>query len=128
MTASVGFIAFLKDVLSGLGPITVRRMFGGAGLYCDGLMFALIADDTLYFKADDGNRGDFEAEGVAPFSYETKDGRHTIMSFWRCPDRLLDDPDEMPAWAERALTAARRVANSKPGRARMRAKRARPRE
>jgi DNA transformation protein len=85
-------------------------MFGGAGIFRDGVMFALIVDDTLYFKADDSNRRDFEAEGLAPFSYETKNGRNTIMSYWRCPDRLFDDPDEMAAWAGKALAAARKAA------------------
>src|SRR5919109_2067971 len=112
MTASEGFIEFLKDLLGGLGPISVRRMFGGAGVYCDGVMFALVLDDTLYFKADDRNRPDFEAEGLGPFSYATKDGRNTIMSYWRCPDRLFDDPEEMAAWAGKALAAARRSANA----------------
>jgi DNA transformation protein and related proteins len=110
MTASDGFIEFVKDQLEALAPIAVRRMFGGAGIFCDGVMFALIVDDTLYFKADDSNRGDFEAEGLAPFSYETRNGRNTIMSYWRCPDRLFDDPDEMAAWARKALTAARNAA------------------
>jgi DNA transformation protein len=110
MTASDGFVEFLKDLLGPHGPITVRRMFGGACIFRDGVMFALIVDDTLYFKADDSNRRDFEAEGLAPFSYETKNGRNTIMSYWRCPDRLFDDPDEMAAWAGKALAAARKAA------------------
>jgi DNA transformation protein len=122
MTASDGFIGFLKDLLGGLGPITVRRMFGGAGIYCDGVMFALVVDDTLYFKVDDRNRPDFEAEGLAPFSYATKDSRHTIMSYWRCPDRLFDEPDEMTAWAGKALVAARKAA-AEPGGKRTRRKR-----
>jgi DNA transformation protein len=116
MTASDGFIEYLKDLLNGLGPVTVRRMFGGAGMFVDGVMFALILDDTLYFKADDSNRPDFEAEGLAPFSYSTKDGRNTIMSYWRCPDRLFDDPDEMAAWARKAFGAARRSAGATPAR------------
>jgi DNA transformation protein len=122
MTASEGFIEFLKDLLGGLGPISVRRMFGGAGVYCDGVMFALVLDDTLYFKADDRNRPDFEAEGLAPFSYATKDGRNTIMSYWRCPDRLFDDPEEMAAWAGKALAAARKAAAKPAGGKRTRRK------
>ena len=113
MTASDGFMEFLKDLLDGLGPIAVRRMFGGAGIFCDGAMFALVLDDTLYLKADDSNRGDFEAEGLAPFSYETKSGCNTIMSYWRCPDRLFDDAEEMAAWARKSLAAAQRSANTK---------------
>ena len=68
MAASGTFGEFLQDQLASLGHVTVRRMFGGAGVYCDGLMFGLVSDDTLYFRVDDGNRGAFEAEGLAPFS------------------------------------------------------------
>jgi DNA transformation protein len=110
MTASDGFIAYVRDLLDDLRPIAVRRMFGGAGIFREGLMFALILDDTLYLRADDSNRGDFEAEGLTPFSYETKSGRNTILSYWRCPDRLFDDPDEMAVWARKALAAARKAA------------------
>jgi DNA transformation protein len=110
LTASEPFIEFLRDQLRGLGPIGVRRMFGGAGVYAEGSMFALVSDDTLYFKADDTTRRDFEAEGMRAFSYATKDGRHTIMSYWRAPDRLFEDADEMLAWAMKALGAAKRSA------------------
>jgi DNA transformation protein len=103
----------LKDLLHGLGPVSVRRMFGGVGLFSDGLMFALVDDDELYLKADDASRADFEAEGLPPFSYETSGGRHTIMSYWRAPERVLDDPDEMRAWAGKAMAAARRAAGRK---------------
>lgn len=115
MAASEGFIEFLRDQLRGVGPIAVRRMFGGAGVFADGLMFALVADDTLYFKADEASRADFEAEGMPAFSYETKDGRNTIMSYWRAPERLYDDADDMQAWARKALGAARRAAAAKSG-------------
>lgn len=108
MAVSAGFKEFLIESLAGLGPVAIRHMFGGGGVYADGVMFGLIADDVLYLKADDGNRGDFEAEGMAAFVYSTKDGHNTIMSYWRCPERLLDEPDEMVVWAQRALAAARR--------------------
>src|SRR5690606_41027264 len=90
-------------------PIRVRRMFGGAGIYCDGVMFALISDDTLYLKVDDANRGDFAAEGMAPFSYATRTGRTTITSYWRAPERLLDAPDELLTWSRAAVAAAARA-------------------
>ncbi len=109
MTASDGFIEFLNDALSGLGPVSVRRMFGGAGVYVDGVMFGLVADDTLYLKADDATRRAFEIEGQGPFVYGSR-GRATTMSYWRAPERLLDDPDEMAAWARTALGVARRAA------------------
>ena len=106
------FGEFLQDELRPLGQVTVRRMFGGAGVYCDGLMFGLVADDTLYFRVDDGNRGAFEAEGLAPFIYDGK-GRTIVLPYWRVPERLFDEPDEMIVWARAALAAARRVAEKK---------------
>jgi DNA transformation protein len=109
MTASDGYIDFLKDQLGGLGAVTVRRMFGGAGVYCDGVMFALVADDTLYLKADEASRSDFEAEGLEPFTYQAKGGRNTVMSYWRAPERLFDETDEMLNWARKALAVARRT-------------------
>jgi DNA transformation protein and related proteins len=115
MTASEGFIEHLKDTLSGLGPVSVRRMFGGAGIYADGVMFALIADDTLYLKADDETKGAFEAEGLGPYGYGGH-GRRIDLPYWRIPERLLDDAEEMVAWASAALAVARRAAAAKAGR------------
>jgi DNA transformation protein len=114
MTASEGFIEHLKDALRALGAVSVRRMFGGAGVYADSVMFALVADDTLYLKADETTRGAHEAEGLGPFVYRGH-GKTVTMSYWRAPERLLDDPDEMAEWARRALAAARRGAAGKPG-------------
>ena len=81
MTASDGFIEFLNDALSGFGTVSVRRMFGGAGVYVDGVMFGLVADDTLYLKADDATRRAFEVEGQGPFVYGSR-GRATTRH-WR---------------------------------------------
>lgn len=116
MAASEGFLDLLKDNLGGLGPVSFRRMFGGAGVYADGVMFALVADDTLYLKADEETKTAFEHEGLAPFSY-TGRGRTIALSYWRAPERLLDDPDEMTEWAQIALAVARRAAarKAKPG-------------
>jgi DNA transformation protein len=102
------FRIFVADQLAVVGCVSLRAMFGGAGVYLDGRMFGLIAFDTLYFKADDVNRPDFEAEGMAPFSYETKGGRNTIMSYWQVPERLYEDADEMRLWARKAIEAAHR--------------------
>jgi DNA transformation protein len=107
MASSAGFLAFLDEQLAGIGPVSIRRMFGGAGVFADGIMFALVSDDTLYFKVDETTRADFEAEGMGAFTYATKDGRNTLMSYWRAPERLFDEPDEMLAWARKALTIAR---------------------
>ena len=110
MVASDGFAEFLRDQLAPLGRVTMRRMFGKTGVFCDGVMLGMVADDTLYFRVDDDNRAAFkEAESSPPLNYE-KQGRTIDLSFWRAPERLLDDPDELVAWAQAALGAARRVA------------------
>jgi DNA transformation protein len=112
MAVSESLTALLQEQLAALGPVTVRRMFGGAGVYCDGLMFGLIARDVLYFKADSGNQSAYAAEGMAAFTYEGK-GKPVQMSYWRVPERLLDEPEEMVEWARAALAAARRGAAGK---------------
>ena len=109
MAASAEFLDFLKDQLRDLGPVTARRMFSGAGLYCDGVIFALLLRDTLYFKVDDANRAAYEAEGLEPFSYEARGKAVTIGAYWRVPERLFDEPDEMLDWARAALAAGRRA-------------------
>ena len=112
MSASAGFIELLKDTMRGLGPVSVRRMFGGAGVYADGVMFALIADDTLYLKADASTQAAFEAEGLPRFGYEARNKRIDL-PYWRAPERLLDDADEMTEWAGAALAVARRAKTAK---------------
>jgi DNA transformation protein len=110
MVASQGFAEFLREQLAPLGRVTLRRMFGKTGLFCDQVMFAVVAEDTLYFRVDDHNRAEFkEAEASPPLSYEKK-GQVIDLSFWRAPERLLDEPDELVIWARSALAAARRVA------------------
>ena len=113
MASSAGFLEFLAEQLAGLGPVSIRRMFGGTGVFADGVMFALVSDDALYFKADESTCGDFEAEGMGAFNYATKGGRNTIMSYWRAPERLFDEPDEMLAWARKALATAKRAGAEK---------------
>lgn len=100
----------LLELLAPLGPVQIRRMFGGSGVFLDGLMFGLVADDILYFKADAETAPDYEAEGLEPFRYARSDGRVTVMSYWQAPERLLDEPDEIVAWARKAVGTARRAA------------------
>ena len=110
MVASDSFAEFLRERLAPLGRVTLRRMFGKTGVFSDGLMFAMVTEDTLYFRVDDHNRVAFEEAGsFPPLNYE-KNGRTIDLSFWRAPERLLDEPDEFVAWARTALAAARRVA------------------
>ena len=112
MAVSREFRDFIEELLAGFGPVQIKRMFGGAGVYADGMMFALIADDTLYLKADDGNRAAFEAEGMSPFMYQGR-GKTIATSYWRVPERLLDDPDEIADWARGAFAAAGRHAKKR---------------
>ena len=110
MVASDSFVEFLREQLAPVGRITVRRMFGKTGVFCDGFMLGMVRNNTLYFRVDDDNRAVFkEAESFPPLNYEKKGG--TIdLSFWRAPERLFDEPDELVTWARAALAAARRVA------------------
>lgn len=105
MTVSASYKSFLAELLAGMGPVQIRSMFGGGGVFLDGVMFALIADETLYLKADHSTTDAFEAEGMAPFAYDKK-GKAAVMSYWQIPDRLLDDPDELVCWARDALAIA----------------------
>jgi len=104
----------LAELFSNYGPVTVRRMFGGAGVFADGLMIALWVEGVIFLKADGHTIPDFEREGLRPFSYETKAGTRTLTSYWRMLERLYDDPDELAAWARRALESARRSSTSAP--------------
>ena len=114
MSVSGEFADFIVEQMQALGPVSRRRMFGGMGLFRDGLMFALIDNDVLYLKADRESQQAFEAEGLKPFSYSTKRGEHTLTSYWRAPERCLDDPDEMAVWAGRAFQCALRAKRSTP--------------
>ena len=110
MVASDGFAEFLREQLGPLGRITMRRMFGKTGVFCDGVMLGMVRDNTLYFRVDDHIRAAFkEAESFPPLNYEKK-GATIDLSFWRAPERLFDEPDELVAWARAALGAARRIA------------------
>ena len=110
MAASDSFAEFLSEQLAPLGLVTMRRMFGKTGVFCDGLMLGMVADNTLYFRVDDDNRAAFkEAASFPPLNYMKK-GDTIDLSFWRAPERLFDEPDEFVTWARIALAAAHRVA------------------
>lgn len=110
MVASGEFAEFLRDQLAPLGHISLRRMFGKTGVFCDGFMLGMVRDNTLYFRVDDANRATFkEAEAFPPLDYE-KRGQTIDLSFWHAPERLFDEPDELLDWARAALAAAKRVA------------------
>jgi DNA transformation protein len=106
MVASPEFLEFAQELFAPLGGVSTRRMFGGAGLYCRGLMFGLIHDDTVYLKADAETAKAFEARGCGPFTYEGK-GKPVQMSYWQMPADLIDNAEEAVAWAKTALGVAR---------------------
>jgi DNA transformation protein len=97
----------IQELFAAFGRVSVRRMFGGAGVYADGIIFAIVVDGVIYLKAAPGDAATFEREGCEPFSYTAKGGKRVVMSYWRMPDRLYDDPDELAVWARAALAAAR---------------------
>lgn len=113
MAVDTDTIEHLKQVLRPLGHITARRMFSGAGLYADGVIFALLIGPDggdLHFKVDADTRAVFEAEGSGPFVYDTRHGPKTVDSYWRSPADPFDDPDACLEFARLALAAARRKA------------------
>ena len=115
MVASDSFAEFLREQLAPLGHVTMRRMFGKTGVFCDGVMLGMVTDNTLYFRVDDGNRLAFEEAASSPPLNYRKKGDMIDLSFWRAPERLFDEPDELVTWARIALAAARRVAAKRTG-------------
>jgi DNA transformation protein len=111
MPVSTQYRELVADLLAGWRPVVVRRMFGGAGVFCDGLMLGLIADDTLYLRADATTQPSFIAAGSQPFSYEVQ-GRSRSLPYYRCPDAAIEDPQLLAAWAEAAYAAARSAKDS----------------
>jgi DNA transformation protein len=102
------FVGFVLESLRPLGRVGARRMFGGHGIFMDGLMFGLIADDQLFLKVDDGNRAAYEAEGLQPFTYSGK-GRPIELSYREAPSEGFDDPEVLCDWARDAYAAALRA-------------------
>ena len=104
------FVEHVLEMMSCCGPVCARSMFGGYGLYRDNLMFALISEDTLYIKADDTNRAEFEALGLEPFRISRM---NTVMSYYEAPPGALDNPHELCTWATKGIEAAQRAVKSK---------------
>jgi DNA transformation protein and related proteins len=103
---------FIVELFAPFGRVTVRRMFGGAGLFAEGLMFGLVFDGAIFLKVDDASIPDFEREGSVPFVYTRaksagRVGRHSL-SYWRLPERFYDDPEELASWARREFAIAER--------------------
>ena len=112
MGVSREYLDYLLESLAPLGPVVAKRMFGGAGLFRDGLMFVIVIDDQLWLKADDINRAEFTALDLPPFTYQ-RQGKVTAMNFYRAPDEALDAPHALLPWARSAFAAALRGAAAK---------------
>lgn len=98
----------VSDVLAGIPGITSRAMFGGYGIYQDGFVFGLIVSDhELFFKVDDSNRGDFEKAGSHAFVYEQGNHKKTTMNYWKVPDEILEDKDEIKIWVRKAVEVSK---------------------
>jgi DNA transformation protein and related proteins len=115
---------FLIDLFADFGPVTIRKMFSGYGISADGTNFALSLRAGLYLRADEQTIPQFEAEGSAPFQYQTRAKTVTVNSYWQLPARLFDDSEELAEWARAALAAAQRAALRKRPKVRKAAKRA----
>ena len=102
---------FYQDLFASFGTITTRKMFGVDGFYCDGLFFAIVADDELWLKADDVSRAEFEEAGAEQYMFEMK-GKPTPIPYYRAPEDIFDDEDSLRMWTQRAIDAALR--NRKP--------------
>jgi DNA transformation protein len=114
------FVEFVLDQMTSVGRPRARAMFGGYGIYRNDRIFAIVADDRLYFKADPVTRAEFEAKGLRPFTYVTR-GKSVTMQYFEAPPEVFDEPDTMRAWSQKAYEAAVRVVKTTPsGRARRR--------
>ncbi|NJO12421.1 MAG: TfoX/Sxy family protein [Gammaproteobacteria bacterium] len=110
MTVSKDFSTYVHEQLRMMSALTSRRMFGGIGLYSEGLFFALLDDDTLYCKVDDGNRLDYVQRGMRAFTpFPDKPG----MNYYEVPAEVLEDAEELARWARKSVAAARAAASRK---------------
>lgn len=110
MPTSSEFVDLVLENLRAFGPVTTRRMFGGWGIYRDGVFFALIDEDTLYFKSDEDNRAKFERASPGPFTFEKK-GETVITHYYAVPEDAFEDPRVMARWAREGYAAALRAAS-----------------
>ncbi|NQY73692.1 MAG: TfoX/Sxy family protein [Candidatus Margulisbacteria bacterium] len=101
------FNEYIWEQFSFLGSITIRKMFGGAGIYLDSVMFGLVDQDTVYLKADKSTIPEFEALGMGPFIYKAK-GKPVRISYYQLPEDILEDQDQLTLWAEKAVKVSRK--------------------
>ena len=107
------FGEWVREHFTTLGPLETKRVFGGAAVYANGLIFALLDDGVVWLKADEANAPALQAAGARQFTYPTKDGKDMTMAYWSLPESALDDPDEAVDWARQSIDVALRKAAAK---------------
>jgi len=116
--AENSFHDYVQELFAGMGRVEIKRMFGGAGGYSGGLMFLLLADDTIHIKTDDALKAELREEGSGPFVWAPQNGprkgEKIDLGYWRLPDAALDDPDLAAEWGRKALAIAKAKAAAKP--------------
>lgn len=106
------YVSHIVDMLQVIGPVESKSMFGGFGVFLEGLMFALVANNELYLKVDKENQPDFEEMGLQAFGFE-KDGKEFKMSYFQAPEEAMEDSEILSSWASGAYGAAMRAAAKK---------------
>jgi DNA transformation protein len=107
------FVAYVTDQLRRWAPVTVRRLFGGQGIYRGERIFAIVWRDALYFRTDEINRPDFETAGMGPLRVGKGDNARLALSYHEVPPDIIEEPEELGRWADRAFAAASRRAEAK---------------
>jgi DNA transformation protein len=109
-----GFCEYLPELFADFGPVAMRRMFGGTGIYHQGTLFAFVVDDVLYLRGDERSAEHFLSRGLTRFEY-SRGGKKVPLSYYRAPDEMLDDPSEAVIWARRAWESAQRMVAARAG-------------
>jgi DNA transformation protein and related proteins len=110
MAVSESYRDFVLEQLGRVAPVTAKRMFGGVGIYSQGLFFALIAEDRLYFKVDDSTRPDFERLSMEPFR---PFGEYNAMGYYEVPADVVEDARQLEPWMLKAVTVASHAKRAK---------------
>lgn len=103
------FINYVLELMQTIGPVSARKMFGGYGIFLEGLMFAIVSDNVLYFKADEDTEDQFVERGLEPFTYQ-RQGKELKLSYFQTPEELFEDDGEMKKWANQAYKVALKAA------------------
>lgn len=103
------YVDYILDTLQSFGNIRLKKMFGSYGLYKDTIFFAIISDDTLYFKVGHGDQHFYEKHGSKPFTYTKKNGQSINLSYWEVPADILENREKLALWIERSLCAAQQI-------------------